>query len=318
MKRFCLLLAAAAAWCVLIHGAANGQPILKRVEDLLRNQLDGAAAPDAERGYFGLLGDDTADRSGVQVLEVYPDQPAARGGIEANDVITSLGGTQIRSMDDMLAVLEGKPVGARLKVEVLRAGQPRLLDVTLGRRPDANAREPLPGDTPAVPPQVPHETPRPKLGVRTVPVTPQIQAQNKLPSASGALVISVATGSAAEQAGIPLGAIVTEVNDITIRTPQDLSNTVQVIGPGEFTLAYVHNGQTHRTKVQLAAAPAETTPPATGSARPPQPALVVPAEAPAAAPPATRTGSDRLEELERRIEQLEARIKSLESKQSEP
>jgi S1-C subfamily serine protease len=298
MKRFCLVLAGAAVCYLLAGGTASGQPILKRVEDLLRNQLEGTAAKDTERGYFGLLGDDTADGSGVKVLEVYPDQPAARAGIEANDVITSLGGTPVRSMDDMVAVLEKQPVGARLKVEVMRAGQPRLLDVTLGRRPAGEPQElPTPENAPVVPPQNPSEPARPKLGVRAVPVTPQIQAQNKLPTASGAMVISVASGSAAERAGIPLGAIVTEVNDTTIRTPQELSAVVQSLHDDEFTLTYVHAGQTHRTNVRLSSLPADT-PRQSQSARPPQPSLIAPAETPAQPPSTGGDAESRIEALE--------------------
>src|SRR5690606_21163545 len=47
---------------------AQAQPILNRVEELLRDQLGGAISqtPSEEQGYLGLIGDDTPDGSGVQ------------------------------------------------------------------------------------------------------------------------------------------------------------------------------------------------------------------------------------------------------------
>ena len=83
MKTFWIAAVGAVIGLGLIHSSGYAQPILKRVEDLLRDQLSGTKAADqaAERGYLGLIGDDTPDNSGVQLLEVYPNQPAAQGGL---------------------------------------------------------------------------------------------------------------------------------------------------------------------------------------------------------------------------------------------
>ena len=65
--------------------------------------LISSTAQGAESGYLGLIGDDTADSSGVRLLEVYPNQPAAQGGLASGDVITEIDGRKVRTVDEMLA-----------------------------------------------------------------------------------------------------------------------------------------------------------------------------------------------------------------------
>src|SRR5690606_1803392 len=96
--------ALSAAGLFLLVAPAAGQPILKRVEDLVREQLGAArSTATAEPGYLGLIGDDTPGANGVRLLEVYPNQPAAQAGMAAGDLITEIGGRKVRTMDDMLA-----------------------------------------------------------------------------------------------------------------------------------------------------------------------------------------------------------------------
>ncbi len=287
----------------------------------MRNQLGGARPGDgAEAGYLGLIGDDTADSSGVRLLEVYANQPAAQGGLAAGDLITEIDGRKIRTVDEMLAALQGKAVGAQLPIAIQRDGAEQKLNVTLGRRPPAEQpSEDLPAPEQPVQPPVPKG---PRLGVRTVPVTPEVQRQNALPDTAGAQVVSVAVGSPAEQVGIPLGAVITAVNGTPIRTPEDLATAIRRIKAPEVKLKYVESGRPLEATATLDIPAATLAPPATTGAplletraRPPQASPLAPAEVQPALPAA---GDDvRIEAIEKRVQELETRLKALEEKQAD-
>jgi len=71
--------------------------------------------------------------AGAYVQEVIEDSPAARGGIEAGDIITKLGGDKISGDDDasLAKLISGHKVGDRVGVEVWRDGDSKTLNVTL-------------------------------------------------------------------------------------------------------------------------------------------------------------------------------------------
>jgi membrane-associated protease RseP (regulator of RpoE activity) len=231
---------------------ASAQPILNKVEKLLRDQLDAAnKTATAEPGYLGLTGDDAAEAGrGVRVIEVVPGHAAAQAGLEKGDLITQIDQQPIRTIDDMSRALEGKPSGAKLAISVVRAGAARQFDVLLGRRENA------PGEAPQPPanasPFAPSPAQRLRLGVRTLPVTEPVRRLNNLPAARGAHVISVVVGSPAEKAGIPLGAVVTAVNNTPVNTPEELAAAIAGTPAGEVELAYVHRARRARAKVSLA------------------------------------------------------------------
>lgn len=79
------------------------------------------------------LGVDRAD--GVVVLEVVANGPTARAGIEPGDVIVKLGDTPTPTVGDFLGELRRRSPGDRVRLEVLRGGQTRTVEVTVTDRP---------------------------------------------------------------------------------------------------------------------------------------------------------------------------------------
>ncbi len=245
------------------------------------------------------------------MLEVYPNQPAAQAGLAAGDVVTEIDGRRIRTMDDMLGVLDGKPPGTKLPFTIQRDGAAQKLAVTLGRRPQepGTLQEDLPVPDQPPPLALPGG---PKLGVRTIPVTVEVQRQNALPNNDGAQVVSVGVDSAAAQAGIPLGAVITGVNGQPIRTPQELAAAIQNVVKSEVRIAYVQSGRKVEATATLDVPAAGDGPQLETRARPPQPSPLSPAELQPALP--TGDAESRIDALERRVRELEARINSLEGK----
>jgi len=76
-----------------------------------------------------------AQRTAVIAVNVKPGSPAAAAGLIIGDVIVSMGGHTIAEPNDVVAVLRPDQVGAVVTVSILRGGEPRDLQVTVGERP---------------------------------------------------------------------------------------------------------------------------------------------------------------------------------------
>jgi serine protease Do len=81
---------------------------------------------------------DSPQTQGVVVGQVVPGGPAAAAGIQQGDVIVQIGDTQIKDRGDLeyaLATQYGP--GQTVPVKIVRNGQERTINVTLGQRPTA-------------------------------------------------------------------------------------------------------------------------------------------------------------------------------------
>ena len=80
------------------------------------------------------LGDDAR---GVLVVMVESDSPADRGGLLVGDVIVAVGHQAIGEPQDVAELLSGEQAGQSLALSVVRGGERRSIDVTLGERAPA-------------------------------------------------------------------------------------------------------------------------------------------------------------------------------------
>jgi S1-C subfamily serine protease len=72
--------------------------------------------------------------TGLLVLSVQPDSPAAKAGLLLGDALLACDGQPLASPGDLLPLLEEERIGKTVKLRVLRAGEPRELSLTLGAR----------------------------------------------------------------------------------------------------------------------------------------------------------------------------------------
>lgn len=90
-----------------------------------------------KRGYLGIsvmdrkLPDEIASQvaagqeQGVLVVEVFPSTPAQRAGIRSGDIIVSMGGEEVRSIDDLHRILDENAAGQECEAIITR-GKERL------------------------------------------------------------------------------------------------------------------------------------------------------------------------------------------------
>jgi serine protease Do len=103
-----------------------------------------------EWGWLGVsiteVGEDDLERlklreaRGVLVRGVLPGEPAAQGGVQADDVIIALDGTPLAAPRDLQRVVSTTPVGKRVRVVVLRGGEQKEMEVTIGLYKDRASR----------------------------------------------------------------------------------------------------------------------------------------------------------------------------------
>jgi serine protease Do len=81
-----------------------------------------------------------AEPKGVLIRAVMPGEPADKGGIKANDVITALDGAPLEGPRDLQRIVSSTPVGKTLRVGLLREGQPAELEVIVGLYKERDTR----------------------------------------------------------------------------------------------------------------------------------------------------------------------------------
>ncbi len=89
----------------------------------------------AQLAFLGIAGDNLPGASGAHVNTVAPGGPAESAGIKPDDVIVTLDGKTINSMNDLIEFLLQKNVGDHVSVGLIRSGKRMTIDVTLAARP---------------------------------------------------------------------------------------------------------------------------------------------------------------------------------------
>jgi serine protease Do len=154
-----------------------------------------------------------AQHTGALIAQVAPDSPAARAGLQPGDVIRALNGTPVANPRELAINVLAIPPGGLARLEVIRAGETRTLEVHVGEAPgdrtaDAGA---TPGGAGGGGPHV---------GLTLNPITPELRTRlNLAPDLKGVLITKVDPGSPAEIAGVKEGDIIVGVGAKGIATP---------------------------------------------------------------------------------------------------
>jgi S1-C subfamily serine protease len=96
------------------------------------------------RGYLGIVthpvrlplaaSEQFGQGTALLVTAVSPDSPAEQAGLGLGDVILAFSGTPVRHPGELLPLLEEERIGKEGTLRVLRAGEVRDLQVTVGAR----------------------------------------------------------------------------------------------------------------------------------------------------------------------------------------
>lgn len=172
--------------------------------------------PDLAEGIAGLEAPE-----GALVTNV-PEGPAADAGVEAGDVILAFNGEPVPDTRELVRMVGGAPVGEVVTLDLLRDGERVSLDVTLGRREEAEAVRPASAEGPAEP-----ETQQ-VLGLTLAAPTPELLGQFDLPEDSAGLVVTaVDVESDAALKGLAAGDLITEAGQRPVATVADFTTAIE-------------------------------------------------------------------------------------------
>ncbi|MFC3615959.1 DegQ family serine endoprotease [Lutimaribacter marinistellae] len=190
------------------------------VEDLLD---DGKV----DRGWLGVsiqnVSPDIAEALGLDgakgalVSEVVEGSPA-EGVLKAGDVILSFGGKSVTSSSDLPRLVGATDTGENADISVLRNGKEETVTVTVGAFKAAMEVE-----------ETVEELASGKaLGVTVAPLTADTRAQAGVDaSTEGVVVMSLKSGSPAEQAGLRPGDVIVKLGSQATPSPQALKDALQ-------------------------------------------------------------------------------------------
>jgi serine protease Do len=172
-------------------------------------------------------------RQGVVVTQVRPDTPAAAAGLQSGDVIVEFAGTPITAAGQLQLVVERAEIGTRHDLVIVRDGE----RMTLALEPQEQPTDML-ADQSGHSPQ--HERTRlDTLGVKIGELEPSVARKLGLEDVTGVVVTDVRAGSAAEQAGVQSGNVITQVNGQTVTSVADVNATLAAEPDAESTDAGV-------------------------------------------------------------------------------
>ncbi len=87
----------------------------------------------ANRPYLGVGFKDTD--KGLEVENVSENSPAEKAGLKPEDIIVKFNGKDVKNREVLREVMRDVKVGEKIKLEILRSGEKKALELTVGRRP---------------------------------------------------------------------------------------------------------------------------------------------------------------------------------------
>lgn len=211
------------------------------------------------RGYLGVTLDSVKEEfarvyglpeaKGAIIMDVYQTKdgqptPAAKAGMESNDIITEFNGQPVASAQDLIQKVAGSPIGESAAFTFLRDREGKLekhtANVVLGERPPP--RQLGDSEVPA-PPKGKESDPKGNglhLGITLAELTQQLITDKHLTGVRGLYVKDVDPNGLAAEVRLPNGAqalgegdVITRMNRVPVATLADFQRVLNVLKPGD-------------------------------------------------------------------------------------
>ena len=194
---------------------------------------------ETRRGWLGVriqdVTEDVADAMGLEdatgaLITDVPDGPAKDAGLETGDVILSFDGVEVADTRGLVRQVGNSPVGATVRVTVMREGKSQTFRVVLGRREDANGESV--GEDAEPEAEAEPET-KDLLGLTLAPLTNDLREELGLEGdMTGLAVTAVDEASEAYEKGLRTGDIITEAGQQKVASIADLEARVDAAKDG--------------------------------------------------------------------------------------
>ena len=183
-----------------------------------------ADAGENDRVWLGVLIDDESLDGGIHLIAVIPGGPAASAGLQRGDLLLEADDRGLMRPEDLEAVLSLRGPGDRLRLKVLRSGDTYESQVELTPRPSSTWSFRRLAATPAAfpaapsPPTLRRQPARAaSYGFTVADVTPDLRTYYGAPEEVGVLVTEVRPGRAAHRAGLRVGDVLVQLDNVEVR-----------------------------------------------------------------------------------------------------
>ncbi len=168
--------------------------------------------------YFGL-----SKKEGVLISRILKGSPAEKAGLSPGDIIVSFASKNIRNTQDLIRMVLKKDIGDKVVLGVIRNNKPYSMKIEIGARPEQKV---------AAIPEKKKELPGKRMaskfwrGIEVSDITPDIASRFKLKTEIGVVVVSVESGSPAEESGIRPGDVIYEINRTPLKDIRDYKKVI--------------------------------------------------------------------------------------------
>ena len=191
------------------------------------------------RGWLGIMIQDITpeisealginrDKGGL-ISEVKEGSPADKAGLRRGDVIVSAAGEKIPDASTLARKLSLTTPGVDTEFVVLRDGKERVFTIKLVEHPENEKIEESPDRAKA----------EEKLGIEVSEITEQLRNRFKIKAPGGVIIVKVARGSLASEAGFRPGDVILEVNGGAVGGLDEYQETLEEHGSKETLLFLV-------------------------------------------------------------------------------
>lgn len=198
-----------------------------------------------KRGFLGVgiqdinedLKESYGDNNGAVVISLEPQSPAAKAGLMVWDLITHINGKKVSNAAELKNLIGMLSPNEKIVVKFIRDKQERVAQITLGELPDSK-------DVKSNTSSNNQDSNASIEGLSVENLNTNIRQRYRIPSEiNGVVVTAVNANSKAAQAGFEVGDIIAQVENITIKTPTDLSNAfARFKGKNKRVLVYSASG----------------------------------------------------------------------------
>jgi serine protease Do len=202
----------------------------------------GVGIQDVDQALADQLG--LANPHGVLVTEVMPNSPAAKAGIQSQDVIVEFGGAVVGSRRNLQALAGRAAIGTAVPVVVLRDGKRVELKVTVQEQP-ANYGERT-TERREETSEEPSKKDFNKFGLEVGPLTGEVGQQLGIQADAGVVITGVEEGSPADRAGLSPSMVIVQVAKKPVRNVAEFDSAIRAASPEKGVLLLVRSSEGSR------------------------------------------------------------------------
>lgn len=194
------------------------------------------------RGWLGILIQDVNEElgksfggkaGGALITEVTENSPAKKSGLLQGDIVTAINDESVTDVADLRNKIAMTPPNTDLRLRILRDGQEKDLQVTVGEQPAdmASLGKKSGGSTLS------------ELGLSLQDLTKEVAEQFGYAKDQGVLIADVEQNSAAAELGLQAGMLIEEVNRTRVRNLKELQQALKKGGSTKQVLLRIRSGE---------------------------------------------------------------------------